>query len=425
MSRLSANLACLALAADFILGGRVLAALGIPYADEGGSLIVKLHPGTYLSACAMAARLAAGGNPLHSIWQLSWRQPSLALYIGAIMYCCVHEMMLTGSGGLVMLLDTFLPAGMIGVALSGITMAESARLVAILRALLLINAALALGEVATHSHVIDIVDPAAEPNAEFRPVALYDHPLTGAAATMMGVGLGPCARRAPVGSLVYAICMFAALLAFGGRVALALAVLAALGHYACRFVRRAAASCLAAADLALPIAAAAAALPLAWMAAANGLADRLMAHLYWDPSAQTRVEEFRLLALLRPEQILFGTGRIEMTALLEPMRLAYGVDAIENFWLVMFLILGALGFPAFILGMAALLHWLWRCTDAAGRAMTICLLLAASSSNSLGHKSPLLVMLVGAVLARRHMARPPLYAATGMNSQFSLAESRT
>jgi hypothetical protein len=201
--------------------------------------------------------------------------------------------------------------------------------------------------------------------------------------------------------------MFAALLAFGGRVALVLAVLAAAGQYASRFAQRFANSVLAPVDLALPIAATAAVLPLAWIAIANGLADRLVAHLYWDPSAQSRVEEFRLLGLLRSEQILFGSSRADMTALLEPLRLAYGIDAIENFWLVMFVLLGALGFVVFILGMAALLQWLWYRTDAGGRVMLICLGLAASSSNSLGHKSPLLVMMVSTALARRHSTRPP------------------
>jgi hypothetical protein len=424
MNRLATNLAILALVVDFSLGGRVLAALGVPYTDEGGSLIVKLHPGTYLAACAMAARLAVGGNPLHSIWEISWRERSLVLYTVIILYCSGYELILTGSGGLVMLFDTFLPAGMIGVALCDITAARAACLVAIFRALLLINAALALGEVVAHRHFIMISDLAAEPHEEFRPVALYDHPLTGAAATMMGLGLCPDTRRAPVCSALYTLFMFAALLAFGGRVALALAVLAAAGHYVSRFARRVAASILEPSDLALPIAAVAAGLPLAWIAMANGLADRLVAHLYWDPSAQSRVEQFRLLGLLRPEQILFGTSRVDMTALLEPMRLAYGVDAIENFWLVMFVILGALGFIVFVLGMAALLYWLWHRTDAGGRVMTICLVFAASSSNSLGHKSPLLVMLVGAVLARRHSTPLPRRSVARTSSPYSPAESR-
>jgi hypothetical protein len=142
------------------------------------------------------------------------------------------------------------------------------------------------------------------------------------------------------------------------------------------------------------------ALPLAGVALANGLASRLLAHLYWDASAQTRIAEFRLIALLRPDQLLFGCRRDDMIALLKPMELSYGVDAIENFWLVMFIMLGVLGFPAFVLGMVSLLYWVWRRGTANTRVMVVCFVLVTSSSNSLGHKSPLLVMLVAAVLAR-------------------------
>jgi len=50
--------------------------------------------------------------------------------------------------------------------------------------------------------------------------------------------------------------------------------------------------------------------------------------------------------------------------------------------------------------MAALIVWLWRRCTADGRAVLISLILVASTSNSLGRKSPLLVMLVACLLAR-------------------------
>ncbi len=393
----------LALVVDFTIGSRVLTLLGIPYSDEGGSLLIKLHPGTYLAACATGARLLQGGNPSRTLWRLAGRERWLALYVGAMLFCVFQEALFTGAGGLVMLLDTFLPAGMIGVALCDMTAGQTRHLARTLRLMLLINATLALGEAAAGAHLINIDDAELAPGTEFRPMALYDHPLTGAAATMMGLFLAPDWRRAPLRAAAYTLWMFVALLAFGGRIALLLALLAAAALYARHVARSTMAGRLAPAHLAPPVAAMAATLPLAWLAFSDGLADRLLAHLYWDPSAQTRIEEFHILGLLRPEQILFGCRRADMFALLEPMRLAYGVDAIENFWLVMLIILGAIGFPVFVVGVMALFRWLWRRGDSEARAMAMCLLLAASSSNSLGHKSPLLVMLVGGVMGKGRM----------------------
>jgi hypothetical protein len=46
-----------------------------------------------------------------------------------------------------------------------------------------------------------------------------------------------------------------------------------------------------------------------------------------------------------------------------------------------------------------LLRWLWRTGDRSGRLMVIILIATASTSNSLGRKSTLLMMLVACVVA--------------------------
>jgi hypothetical protein len=178
-------------------------------------------------------------------------------------------------------------------------------------------------------------------------------------------------------------------------------------------------------DLAPLLTLGALALPVAGFALTSGLASRLLAHLYWDASAQTRLAEFHLLHLLRTEQILFGCRRDDMIALLTPMQLAYGVDAIENFWLVMFVFLGALGFPAFVLGIASLFRWLWDRADGNTRVMLLCFVIVTSSSNSLGHKSPLLVMLVAAVMARTHTAPRGQTCEPVLGVEFPVTSART
>jgi hypothetical protein len=129
------------------------------------------------------------------------------------------------------------------------------------------------------------------------------------------------------------------------------------------------------------------------------MAGRLQAHLYWDPSAQSRIDQFNILGRLSFDQILLGCRRADLLRLVEPLRLGYGVNAIEDFWLLIFATLGALCFPVFLIGMAALASGLWRAGDTRGRLMVVTLLVVASTSNSLGRKSILLMVLVACVAA--------------------------
>lgn len=430
---LALNLSLVGIVLEFTLSGRIMAAIGVPYSNDGGPLIAKLHPGTYISACAVMARLATGLTPLTEAWRLIWRERKLAFYLCATLFCILYETLFTGAGGITLLVDVFLPAGLVGVALADITPSQATYLTRILQYLFMLNAIIALAEATIGGHLVPVAD-ASEPlvvdsalqfGAEFRPTALYDHPLTGGTATLLGLLLYPDRRSMPLCCAAYTLCMFIALLAFGGRIAIALAMCAGAWLYARHVARRALLGRLLPVDLAPLLTLGALALPVAGFALTSGLASRLLAHLYWDASAQTRLAEFHLLHLLRTEQILFGCRRDDMIALLTPMQLAYGVDAIENFWLVMFVFLGALGFPAFVLGIASLFRWLWDRADGNTRVMLLCFVIVTSSSNSLGHKSPLLVMLVAAVMARTHTAPRGQTCEPVLGVEFPVTSART
>ena len=405
----SFRLATLAIVADFTISANILSYLGVPYTDEGGSFLVKLHPGTYLAAFAMAARVCDGGHLPRNVGTLVWRERGLALFLVAISFCVVSAACFTGTGNLIALLDTFLPAGMLAVALCDMTPRQVDVLAGVLRALFLLNATIAIAEAACGSHLVPVVSAGPEKIADFRPTGLYDHPLTGAAATMVGLLAAPSTARAPWLRLAYQLWLFAALLAFGGRVALALAVLCMGGMLLAALARRAMARRMTSFDLLPLLLAVLVALPLACAGLAAGWGERLQTHFFWDPSAQARIAQFHLLGLMSPEQLMFGCRRIDLLALIEPLRLAYGVDVIENFWLLLFAALGVLGFAVFVTGMFGLVTWLWQRVDGEGRLMLISMLIAASASNSLGRKSALLVILVASLLAR---ARRPGLTAT-------------
>ncbi len=395
-------LATAAIAAELCVSANLLTWAGVPYVTDGGALPLKLHPGTSLLVAATAAALAQGGT--------AWLQRAgtqLWLFTAAVAGCLISLALLSGTSNLIVLLDTFLPAGLAAAVLGSASDAARQRLRSMMQLLLALNAALALAEMAAQATLVPLYlnGNAYHPlTADFRPTALFDHPLTGALMTMIGLALAPRGRLA---GIAYRCLLGAALLAFGGRTALAvtLATAAVLGfRRGARLVlsrhRRAGWAMLAAAGAALV------GVGLGAAALAAGLGDRLAGHLYWDASAQVRLAQWEILGQLDTAQLLFGTPREALLADLNALRLATGVEVIENFWLLMAVSLGAIGFPLFLAGLGALCAWCWQRTDLQGRALLIGTLLVASSSNSLGRKSTVLVCLVAALvcLPRRRAA---------------------
>jgi hypothetical protein len=392
-------LAILAAGLELCVSANLLTLLGIPYVTDGGAMPLKIHPGTYLISLAFVLHLLAWGA-----WATLTADPLLAVFLAAMLACLAYALLLTGTGNLIVLVDTFLPAGL----LAFILVRAGSGALWYLRCLMQIgfaaNALLALAEASAQATLIPLYLNDRPYNAvaeEFRPTALYDHPLTGAVMTMLALSLAPAGGWLRP---VYICLMCAALIAFGGRTALVVSVLAAVTGVAMRGVRMVLTRDSRAMRMLL---AAAAALLLGAIGAAvalgAGLGSRLASHLYWDQSAQVRLAQWQLLGELNDWQLLFGTRRDDLIALLTPLWLASGVEVIENFWLLMFASLGAAGFPLFAAGLASLLVWCWRRTGQDGHALLLSVLIVVSTSNSLGRKSTILVELVATVLC---LARP-------------------
>jgi hypothetical protein len=397
-------LAMAALAMKLTMSANLLILMGIPYSLEGGNLLAKIHPGTYVAALAMLVRISACRRGSDDFFRMFGQAEGFLIFLAAIVFCILYAALMTGAGGLATLIDTFLPAAMIGLALSAARPHQLGGLRAMLRVLFVLNAMIGLAEAGAGGHFIPVptyadaaLPEAVESAAEFRPTALYDHPLTAAAATMLGLLL-----RAEIPGLVSIlgdIVLFAALLVFGGRMALFVFVVAMICVHVHALAGKALRRRIFVRDVWPALAVPALAAPVALAAFGSGMAGRLQAHLYWDPSAQSRIDQFNILGRLSFDQILLGCRRADLLRLVEPLRLGYGVNAIEDFWLLIFATLGALCFPVFLIGMAALASGLWRAGDTRGRLMVVTLLVVASTSNSLGRKSILLMVLVACVAA--------------------------
>ncbi|HTR16908.1 MAG TPA: VpsF family polysaccharide biosynthesis protein [Acetobacteraceae bacterium] len=406
---LPVRLAGLAVVVNLLVSGNLLMMLGIPYALDGGALPEKLHPGTYLALAAFLLWLARERARLPHLLR---RERPAVVFLAALAVCFVWSAGTTGKNHLVVFLESFLPAGLLALVLGGAEPAALRRLGRVVLWLLAANVLLALAEAMLHANLITFyldAKPTVQKAGEFRPTALYDHPLTGAALTMMGCFLAAALPgrpwRWPWGRGWWLGLFLAGLLAFGERSALAVTVVLLGGWYGAALLRRVLTRRLGRADLA-GLCAALLVLPAvaALLLTQTAVGDRLIAHSHWDASAEVRSVQWRLLSLMTREEFLFGVTRMRREVLLHQLGLTYPIGVIENFWLLLLTDLGAVGFAVFVAGFLALLLWGWRRATPLGRVMLIGVVLVASGSNSLGRKSNVLTVLVPVLLAGAALA---------------------
>ncbi len=383
---------------EFTVSGNLLTHLGISYVSDGGYLVEKLHPGSY--AAILAGLLKALSE---SCAPKTMKHPLIAdrlvcLFLVGVILCALYACTTTGPGNVIVFLDTFLPAGMLAFALRDIGLEQKQQLRSVIQYLLMLNAIIALAELVSRYHLVPVPGQGGELQEEFRPTALYDHALTGAAATMMGLWL-PAQHAVTSGKRwLYIGLLSCALLAFGERTPIAVALIALLSCLLYRMAKKLVRRKLDFRDLALCGVVPLGAVGLVTTAIGQELGTRLGAHLYWDDSAQVRLSQFGILNLLNQQELAFGGARKDLLAMIEPLRLSSHVAVIENFWLFTFLALGIFFFPVFFASFFALLKWLWRIADAKGRFMIVTFVTVASASNSLGRKSTLLITLVACVI---------------------------
>ncbi len=388
-----ATLTMLAIYVELTISANFLTYIGLPYVTEGGALILKLHPGTDLLIISFSLFLLSDISA-----NLSLLPVSLFTYFTSLSICMLCSLIFTGAGNLIVFLDTFLPAGLAAALIGGMTSRATLRLRLSMQCLFVMNAVMALAEAFTKCTLIPLYlnNESYSPKLdEFRPMALYDHPLTGALMTMMGMALAPSSgirRRA------YLILMWLAMLTFGGRVAIATSMTAILLTKGLPIIAKSFSwNRQARQRLFLAIAGLFVAAPIFLLIVWSGFADRLSSHLYWDASAQIRLQQWNILTYLDARQVFFGTPREELLENLNALRLSSGVGVLENFWLLMFVGLGIFGFPVFLVMIGSLCFWCWKVSSQKGRSLLVSVLIVASSSNSLGRKSTVLVCLVASV----------------------------
>jgi hypothetical protein len=352
----------------------------------GHDVNMRVHPADIIMLICAIYTLSSGVVPFH---QRCRDSPGLMLYVFGIPVFAAYTVFFNGLSGAAFYFDSFWAAGLLAIALEGATAEQKRLLAKILIALVIFNVLFGLFESLTQNNVFpfvandDVKEAELEATQDFRANAFYPHPLTASLITAMAFFLLYAMQMRFLYLAASFPLLLIGLLAFGGRTALAVTVvmsgLAAFYILMSGIIRRNLKL-----DFILYILLAILILPVVVgiIVTQTTIAERIVDTLYYDDSAQVRVTQWTVL-----KNWLFGVPLLD----LEALKYQIGLDAvedIENFWLLLFLNLGAIGFIAFLFVFGTFLTHIARYGHGMFAWMLmISALIIDSGSNSLGTKS--------------------------------------
>jgi hypothetical protein len=383
---------------------------------------LKTHPSTVIVLVCVIYLLLWGKIPLYRRFRTA---PGLMLYLFGIPLLGIYSIMWNGYSGSAVYIESFWSAGLLAVVLEPGTAEQKRLLAKILITLCVFNALVGIYESLTYTNwfpfvidpdKLDMTEKLAHADVDFRANAFYSHPLGASAVTAMAILLLYRMQIRFIFAAPIFIILLVGLLAFGGRAALGvtvvMSVLAALYMLLIGIVKRRLEL-----DFVLAILAAVTVIPLlvAFIVTQTAIADRIIDNLYYDDSAAVRNIQWRVLEHLSLRNWLFGISLTDLENLKYQIGLGGKDTDIENFWLLIFLNSGGIGFIVFVGLLGGFLFYLSRKTkNMFGWLLMLSALAIDSSSNSLGVKSNdlfietgFLVSMVGyeGFVARRHTRR--------------------
>lgn len=167
----------------FSLSGFALEFFGIPYYSEGGSIVTKIHPATYLFAGALGLAVIGNPNPVGYLFDLMARCLGSIFLLAASLLLWVFISRYKGDQTTSFLIDSIMVAAIICILFAD--MAEHARLdiARAIHVLMVFNCCLSIFEAQSGWRLFPFVLGDTEQEWEYRATALLGHPLNGALTT--------------------------------------------------------------------------------------------------------------------------------------------------------------------------------------------------------------------------------------------------
>jgi hypothetical protein len=298
----------LTIAAMLLLSSQMLAVLGVPYGSASGSALLKIHPATYLSLLMLVCWIIADGG-LGPFIARSWVESpgSIAFLMATVLL--LFQVIVVQKTPISSVADNFILAFALFSALTRLDRREMVSLGLAMQAYFFINSLIGYAEVIGHFHFVPLYEKGQLAFYDWRGRALLGHPLANALHTaiyimVLALGYGP--MRPTFRHLLIGFHL-GAMVCFGGRTAMVLALVALLGIGLVRFVGLLAGRRFPLSSAAVGIAAATLLIVGLFVAIDLGLFDRFLMRFADDSgSAHTRLAMLSVFRDLPLSQVLLA-----------------------------------------------------------------------------------------------------------------------
>ena len=378
------------------------------YAEPGGgNPLLKIHFYSYTLFLAFAYVVATAGLVRFTALQVTER-PGVVQFACVIAVCAAITIWRQGIGGVAYMVDTLLAAPLAVMLVMSLDEARRRTLTTFIIYFVTFNAGVGIVERILNVHFIFTELDKFE---YFRATAFMGHPLENAFVTssimFLAVAMPWSAWKK---GFILTVCM-AGILAFGARSSFAATIV--LGIAAALFFGGRA---LIRGEMRLSNLVAA---PwIAILAFAGGavltfgtvLGERIVKLAKFDPSAQARVDAFKLFDYLNTNDLLYGVDFAEVNFLIATYQ---DVQIIENCWINILLMLGAILFVVFVVSLLGFFRSIARGRGAIAFFAVLNFLLVASTSNSISTKTASLAIFAIAMVGIPLVKRRRSYAGDG------------
>jgi len=368
----------------------------IDYSTDGGSIVEKIHPGTYGIVALLLAILLTTRIELGS-WELRALR-SLLQFAAAIFVLGLLLLLFGHTGSLGQLVDSYLAACAAGALLLFFPQPWRRSLATAVLVFIIVGAIVALGEFALGTRLL----PYPLEEQSFRPTGLSEHPLMLGLLNAVGISFVAATAWKPAVKIAGIAILLLGTLAAGARLASVIAgiiVLATVLVYdwpAARPQTRMRMKLLIAIAMTLAV-------PVVLATLYQfGLLDRFDNGLF-DESAMARVKIYGLFNLVSWNEILFGADieHIRKLALQH-----FDLQFIESSVVMLVFQFGLFGAVLFVLAMARSFLVLLAGSSRHVIIGTIGFFAIAASNNSLTSKSALIMMIVVLIIGFRAAENP-------------------
>lgn len=398
LARLSALAAFAGALALFLISPMLLTHWGIVYELAGGSVVEKIHPGTWLLTLSLLLAMLRFSSPIAFAGAAFSAFPGLMAFLATFVWLLAHAILVQKTP-FTPIIDSFaLPViALLALATTGDRL--RGRLALAIHAALMVNAALGLAEYLLGFRYTPYVAGEFVIEEDWRSTALLGHPLSNSlvmACYIICLSLGG-GRDLPIVIRAGALALsLASMIAFGGRASLVLALVAMglvnlVRGFGVLHGRRVDLRVLAAGAVLAPIVTVG--LIQLWT---GGFFDQMLERFVNDRgSAKARLIMLGLFKSLSWAEIWFGPDLSKIQALQNVEGVEYGL---ESFFVAYILTYGAIVSCFFFVGVAFLVREIVRASQPAALLPLTVFFMIAATSVSLSAKTTALGILVALLM---------------------------